>query len=613
MRVLLFFIFFLLALNLFGQDICVGGLPSDEPFGCAPCGGVYLNSPAGDTIEINVIAFISDSLKKDTTLYNFPCGTIEKGAWFSYFANKEGAISFSFFQNICFDSFDVEFDSEVEIGLYDVDLNFITCGLTDSSFTYSNLAPNQEVQVLLDATSKKSCLIGLQFNSPRIFNNIEPISKINASVETDAYCLTEEVCFNVDPVDGASTYGWTPPKNATIISGGQSSDNEICVRFESVGTDTIRVTPSNPCNQGQSVIRTFGVYDFNIPPGQITAPTGSIICQGSSVCFDYKPENPQSEFVWNVPDNFEIQQGGDTSEMTICGEVIDFENGFLELSVRPLEGCNQAILRIPIQPDSPTTLLPEIITCEENFPIEVEGQFFEESGYYSVVKSNINGCDSVISFRISLDVPTTGIYQEIICPEALCVPIGDSCYDISSRIVMVDRPYPLCDSMVILSPLIEVFDEVFCSQTGNNIFFDWTLLELADAYAINLNGMLDTVTTNTYFLDQLSSDSLLQFSVQPIGDCAFPEMLSVSCNFDFVGNQNQYIDSKIKVHPNPSDNLVYLETDLKIESVEIYDLSGRLIDSKKATSFSLKKYGEGLYIFKIKTVDGVGMKRILIH
>jgi len=445
MRVLFFFPTLLFAFNLFGQDFCIPGVPSDEPPGCIPCPSVYLTLPSGDSVAINVMGFNSDSLTQDTSQYDFPCGTIEKGAWFTYYANQDGALSFSFFLNQCFDSFSVDLNALVEIGLYDKDLNLITCRLTDSVFTHSGMSPGQEVRILMDAKSTGSCQIFLQFHYPQISNsfNLEPSSKIFASAETDAFCLTEEVCFKIDPVDGATNYDWVPPKNATVISNGQGIPNEICVRFESIGLDTIRVTPYNPCNQGQSVIRTFGVYDFNDQSGQITSQSGSIFCEGSSVCFEFQPNDPQTEFVWNIPENFEIQQGGDTSELTICGQVLDFGNGMVEMGVRPLDGCNQTILRIPIHPDIPTTVLPTIRVCEENFPVEVEGQLFEQTGNFSVVKPNVNGCDSVISFRIRLEVPPTGFYNEFICPEATCIQIGDSCYALTPSIVLVDRPYPL--------------------------------------------------------------------------------------------------------------------------------------------------------------------------
>jgi len=613
MRVLLFLPAMLLAFNLFGQDFCTPGFPSDEPDGCIPCGGIMLYLPSGDTVEYNAIYFISDSLKQDTTQYDFPCGTVEKGAWFTYFADKDGAISFSFFQNFCYDSTFVDQKADFKIGLFDKDLNLITCSVTDSSFMHSGLAPNQQVQVLLDAVMDKTCIAALQFDHLNIASRPEPISKINASAETNAFCITEEICFSVDPVNGASGYDWSPPKNTTVVSGGQSTDTEICVRFESLGIDTVRVAPFNLCKQGDSVIRTFGVYDFNASPGNISTTSGSIFCEGTSVCFEFQPENLQSDFVWVTPENFEIQQGGGTSETTVCGQVLDSGNGFIEVGVRPIDGCNQAILRTPIEPIIPTTVLPTIFVCRESFPIEVQGQLYEVPGTYSIIRSSVNGCDSVISFRIRRDVLMNGVFDEFICPNDTCIQIGDSCYARSPNVIMVDRPFPLCDSTVVLTPRFEVFDELNCNQSNNNIIFDWKLLELADAYAVNINGVLDTVSTNQFIVDQLSSDSLLQFSVQPIGRCAFPEVLSVTCNFDITSSQDHFVNSKIKILPNPSGDEVFLETDLKIKSVEIYDLAGQLLEQKNDTSFSLKKYGIGLYIFKIKTEEGVGVKRVVIQ
>ncbi len=448
---------------------------------------------------------------------------------------------------------------------------------------------------------------------PRIAKKINPISKIYASVENDVYCLNEEVCFSVEPDDAVTNYDWVPPKNTTIISGGRPFDDEICVRFDSIGKNTISVTPSSPCNQSQPTIRTFDVNNSNDLIGNITSLSGTTFCEGSEVCFDFQPNNPQEAFVWFTSDDFTIQSGGDTSQLTLCGQVAYSADGAIEIGVRPLDGCSPNVFQFPIYPRVPFTFLPTVTVCEENFPIEIDGEIYEQEGINYIVKSDINGCDSTLSRKINISKPSTGIFDDPICPEDLCVQIGDSCYDIASSVIIVNRPEPLCDSMVILVPKVEAFDKVVCTQVGDKIYFNWTQLSLADRYAININGLLDTVPTNQFIVEQLSSDSLLQFTVQPIGSCEFPDALSITCNFSLVGNQNQYLDSKIKVLPNPSDNQVLIETDLKIENVEIYDLTGRLIEQKNDSSFSLKKYGAGLYIFKIKTSEGVGVKRVVIQ
>ena len=599
--------------NCQGLEICTDAVAGDEAPGCVPC-GIDFTLPDGSVISgIDAVGFYSPDYTPDVTNYDFPCGTIEQGAWFTYFANDTGAVAFTFLQNLCADSFSLDLPSNVDVGIYDEDLNLITCAIVDSIFQYSGLAPNQKIRILLDGTPDKTCAIILLMQYPRIAKAIKPISIINSSTETDAFCITEEVCFSVDADIAVTNYKWEVPSSAEVLSGGGPFDNEMCVRFERTGQDMVSVTPSNPCNQGAKVVRSFGVYDINAPFGNFDGPPNTVLCHGDEICLDFDPTDFSVDYEWFVSSDFDIKSGGGNSEDNICVKLVDSEDGTALISVRPLDGCNQSVINFTTLPEIPTTVLPEVRVCEENYPIEIEGETFQGPGVYAVTKTSLNGCDSILRIDIKTDVSDTGTFSGAICPEDLCVQIGDSCYDISSQMAVIDRPFPLCDSMVILDPIINELTSISCTEKENSLVFNWRLLELADRYAININGTLDTITTNQFETDQLTSDSIITLIVQPIGSCEFPEQISVTCNFGYVGNKNRYLDSKIKVLPNPSDNEVFLETDLTIESVEIYDLAGRLIEQKNANSFSLKKYGSGLYIFRIKTEEGVGVKRVVIQ
>ncbi len=58
------------------------------------------------------------------------------------------------------------------------------------------------------------------------------------------------------------------------------------------------------------------------------------------MCFDFQPNNPQEAFVWFTSDDFTIQSGGDTSQLTLCGQVAYSADGAIEIGVRSLDGCN---------------------------------------------------------------------------------------------------------------------------------------------------------------------------------------------------------------------------------------------------------------------------------
>ncbi len=99
MRVLLFFPTLLLAFNLIGQNICTNGMISDHPTGCIPCNyDLEIIVPGGriTSNRTDIIYYNTDEFTPDSIAYDFPCGTVDRSAWFTYFANNDGAVAFPF-------------------------------------------------------------------------------------------------------------------------------------------------------------------------------------------------------------------------------------------------------------------------------------------------------------------------------------------------------------------------------------------------------------------------------------------------------------------------------------------------------------------------------------
>ena len=67
------------------------------------------------------------------------------------------------------------------------------------------------------------------------------------------------------------------------------------------------------------------------------------------------------------------------------------------------------------------------------------------------------------------------------------------------------------------------------------------------------------------------------------------------------------IINNLNVYPNPTNDFIKLD----IEgyngpvNVEVYDLSGRLLDATRKTTVSLRKYERGIYVFKVSYGDKV--------
>ena len=73
----------------------------------------------------------------------------------------------------------------------------------------------------------------------------------------------------------------------------------------------------------------------------------------------------------------------------------------------------------------------------------------------------------------------------------------------------------------------------------------------------------------------------------------------------------------IKIFPIPTDNILNIETETNLSSIEIYDVNGRLIlqnntDGIKLYTIDLSELGKGIYIIKLNTLNGSFRSKILV-
>lgn len=73
--------------------------------------------------------------------------------------------------------------------------------------------------------------------------------------------------------------------------------------------------------------------------------------------------------------------------------------------------------------------------------------------------------------------------------------------------------------------------------------------------------------------------------------------------------------STCSVYPNPANNEAVVLSNFRIEAVEIYDVSGRMVKREEVSAYELhtdlQSLAPGSYVFKIKTVKGTIEKKIV--
>ena len=68
---------------------------------------------------------------------------------------------------------------------------------------------------------------------------------------------------------------------------------------------------------------------------------------------------------------------------------------------------------------------------------------------------------------------------------------------------------------------------------------------------------------------------------------------------------NKKIDvSQVNLFPNPTKDILYIETDLFIKNIQLYDFSGRMLLQTEKKSIDLHALSQGNYLLTIETTDG---------
>ena len=76
-------------------------------------------------------------------------------------------------------------------------------------------------------------------------------------------------------------------------------------------------------------------------------------------------------------------------------------------------------------------------------------------------------------------------------------------------------------------------------------------------------------------------------------------------------------DDGITLRPNPADRQVTVSATLHIKHVEVYDLAGRLVETRQPSGttlqLDLKSYPSGTYLVKVTTATGTSTKKLMVR
>src|SRR5690606_25895867 len=117
----------------------------------------------------------------------------------------------------------------------------------------------------------------------------------------------------------------------------------------------------------------------------------------------------------------------------------------------------------------------------------------------------------------------------------------------------------------------------------------------------NLQWYADAELTEPLSETHIIENNTTYYVTQTLGGCT-SEALAITVSTLGVAD---FQKMKIKLYPNPTNGLLYIETSQEIQSYEVYNLIGqRLLSGNVNDNINLKDLSKGTYIIRLTTQEG---------
>src|SRR5690606_34669049 len=148
-----------------------------------------------------------------------------------------------------------------------------------------------------------------------------------------------------------------------------------------------------------------------------------------------------------------------------------------------------------------------------------------------------------------------------------------------------------CQGVEVPTPIGDTSQEV---QAG------MTLADLQVA-GENLQWYADAELTEPLSENHIVENNTTYYVTQTLGGCTSAALAVTVSTLGVADFQKM----KIKLYPNPTNGLLYIETSQEIQSYEVYNLIGqRLLSGSSTDSIDMREVSKGTYIIRLTTPTG---------
>ena len=225
------------------------------------------------------------------------------------------------------------------------------------------------------------------------------------------------------------------------------------------------------------------------------------------------------------------------------------------------------------------------------------GLTYTKTGVYDAVLVTSKGCDSLVALHLKISPAFRIVQSEIAC-QTFTWDKNGKVYTTTTTDSVVYKTAANCDSIVVLDVFIINFDITVSNKT--------TYLEA------NLAGA-EYQWVNCFTRLPIVGATAQSFTPAATGTykCLITYLGCVdssACNtFVKTVGVNNSTKNSIKIYPNPTNNIIYVQglSDIENNIVELYNVQGNLMLSKEMLGngmIDLVEFANGIYVIKVGEV-----------
>ena len=185
---------------------------------------------------------------------------------------------------------------------------------------------------------------------------------------------------------------------------------------------------------------------------------------------------------------------------------------------------------------------------------------------------------------------------------------------------------------------------IFNAKQGDTLTFD---IPFEDSYLEDTiyRAVLDSIVTETYDNTQLKKYVLTQIDdfgwfcgfflekvggyewFLPLGKAIIPEangpircyhdnetdikFIGYDCDYRLINSVNNTYEKEIKIYPNPTNGLIQIESDYKINCIEVIDNAGKSLFETNKNIIDINGLDKGIYVLKISSNNEQIFKKVI--